>query len=120
MPALDVTVCAADGGALLDAEVTVVRFSYPYARVDDFATQATSDGGVASFAESRAWEVIWPLMPHGIPFYDFAWCAQAPAYTARLGMVPVNGSALRVTLEPGDAGCPPPQAVVDRARLQVP
>ncbi|MEW5740935.1 MAG: hypothetical protein AB1938_18590 [Myxococcota bacterium] len=114
---LEVAAFDEDGGVLLDVQVTLVRFSYPHARANESWTEPTSDGGVASFAEHREWETIWPLLPHGIPFYDFAWCAEAPSRAAQVGLAPRDGGNVAVFLAPGDAGCPSAQDVVDRARL---
>jgi len=116
VPALEVSVSDADGGALPEAEVTLVRFSYPHAVVHESTTRAV-DGGVTSFEEVREWETIWPLMPHGIPFYDFAWCVDAPAHDARVGLVKPDMKTLAVALEAGDAGCPSAKDTVTRARF---
>lgn len=115
--ALDVAVTDVDGGAILDAQVTLIRFSFPHARVNESSARSTADGGVASWAEEREWETIWPLLPHGIPFYEFAWCAEAPSRAAKFGLVPHDDAGFTVTLSPGDGGCPTAQEVVDGARV---
>jgi hypothetical protein len=101
-----------------NAKVLIQRFSQPHHQIHESFEQFTDDAGVAQFDEVREWETIFPLMMHGVPFYDFAYCAQAPGFNAqwaelpKMNGTPVLDSGVFLRLQPGDAACPDPKALV--------
>lgn len=116
VPGITVRVTNRDGAPLPGAQVTLIRYSYPHAVYQDHAGAPVDAEGRAVFAETKAWETVWPLVPHGIPFYDFVYCVSAPAHAAVAGPVPDPVTDLTVRLPAGQGECPAPEVLLQRAR----
>lgn len=75
----------ASGVAVEDAAVTVGVASNPHRVFRSSETRCTDAEGVAIFPLQKEWEMIAPLMIHGIPFYYSMWCVEAPGFAASTG-----------------------------------
>lgn len=104
------------GEPLPGALVSVVRFSEPHAQYEDQVRARTNEQGHAVFTEATEWETVWPLLPHGIPFYDFVYCVSAPEHGAVGGRVPDPVADVYLRLSPGSGECPSPTELIRTAR----
>lgn len=116
VPAVTFEVTDEGGAPLSEAEVRVVRYSYPHARYEDSARLTTDAQGRATFVEVKEWETVWPLVPHGIPFYDFVFCVSAQDHVAVGGPVPDPLADVTVRLPAGDGDCPEANRLLQTAR----
>jgi hypothetical protein len=91
---------------LVGVRVTLRRVSQPHGRVHEQFISFTDDAGIARFSESNIWELSFPLVPHGVNFYDFLWCAETQVYSCSCGPLPRDGLVV-LNLKLGDAGCLP-------------
>ncbi|MCB9688262.1 MAG: carboxypeptidase regulatory-like domain-containing protein [Alphaproteobacteria bacterium] len=110
-PRIEVTVTDADGRAVSGATLTLARWIEgppPDTEVDRWSA-TTDPAGQHVFDAIEATESAMPLMMHGVPWYGWRLCAEAPglgAGTWELGATqPVMGpTTAGVTLVPG-ASC---------------
>ncbi|MCA9491530.1 MAG: hypothetical protein KC656_19820 [Myxococcales bacterium] len=113
-PRIEVTVVDADGNPVPGAALTLGRWIEgppPETEVDRW-TEAADAVGKHVFDAIEATESTMPLMMHGVPWYGWRLCAEAPelgAGTWELAATqPVMAPATaRVTLVPGER-CPEP------------
>lgn len=66
--------------------------------VERWGAQA-DDRGVARFTKKERREWSYPLMMHGVTFYKWRICAQAPGMQARVVEWPGEATSLRIALE---------------------
>ena len=84
-PAMDFVVLDAAGEPVEDAIVTVVSASNPHRVLHSAETRCSDRSGRAGFSSRREWEVVAPVMIHGVPFYYAAWCIEAPGFALAAG-----------------------------------
>jgi 5-hydroxyisourate hydrolase-like protein (transthyretin family) len=121
-PRLELDVLDAEsGGPIAGADVHVVRWHYPHTRPNQLQRFTTDHEGRLRLAPVTETEISYPLMMHGVRFHNFAVCVEARGYLPEVLPLPEERPAQTVRLarspQPdGDDRCPPPQALVHRAR----
>ena len=85
-----------------NAAVTVFTASNPYNVLRSSETLCSDAGGRANFESTRKFEVVVPVMIHGVPFYYSAWCIEADGYGVATGEVhtPDWGGRVEIHLAP--------------------
>lgn len=100
-----------DGRPIAGATVVLARWSDPHDQPQGRWTAATDAHGEARFSRREQSERVLPLMMHGVPFYRWNLCAEAPGRAPRLVMpwdVPESGVVTRVErleLPAGEGTC---------------
>ena len=100
-----------DGQPIAGATVVLARRSDPHDQAQGRWTATTGARGEARFARREESETVMPLMMHGVPFYRWNLCAQAPGRAPRVVVpwpVPASGVVTgveRLALEPGEGEC---------------
>jgi hypothetical protein len=96
-----------EAGEPVDAEVTLHWWEYPHRRQRSVSAVSTDAGGTATFTETVATETMMPLMPHGIPAYNWTFCIEAAGYKTLIGTVrdvePGDAIEVNLTLHPGES-----------------
>lgn len=82
-PKLDFEVHS-DAGVVTGAKVWLLTSSDPHHQREALVSVTTGDDGRARFDEKHESIWVFPLMIHGVPFYSWQWCVEAPGYAAQV------------------------------------
>ncbi len=71
-------------GAVEGARVRLMTITDPYHRRAALNEVLTDASGRVSFDEKREKLWVFPLMMHGVTFYSWQWCVEAPGFSAQV------------------------------------
>jgi hypothetical protein len=97
-----------DSGQPVEGVVRLTRLSVPHRvhhATDDFLTDPQ---GALKIPMEKKREWVYPLMMHGVHYYYWEYCVDAPGYSAVTDEIrdPTQwADSLSVVLEPGDLDC---------------
>jgi hypothetical protein len=72
-----------EAGPVAGAKVSLMTITDPYHRRQALVDATTDVKGGASFEEKRERIWVFPLMMHGVTFYSWEWCVEAPGFAAQ-------------------------------------
>lgn len=82
-PKLDFEVRDA-AGPISGAKVRLLTSTDPHHRREALVDVVTDARGLASLEEKHERVWIFPLVMHGVPFYSWQWCVEAPGFAAQV------------------------------------
>ena len=82
-PKLDFEVRDA-AGPISGAKVRLLTSTDPHHRREALVDVVTDARGLASLEEKHERVWIFPLVMHGVPFYSWQWCVEAPGHSAQV------------------------------------
>ena len=82
-PKLDFEV-RGERGPVAGAKVWLLTSTDPHHRREALVEVVTDTGGRASLEEKHERVWIFPLVMHGVPFYSWQWCVEAPGHSAQV------------------------------------
>jgi hypothetical protein len=87
-------------GEAVAAGVTLHWWEYPHRRQRGTSIAATDAQGTVVFSETTESEVLMPLVPHGVPAYNWYFCVEAENYRTLIGTVSdvAPGETIEITL----------------------
>jgi hypothetical protein len=95
-----------EAGEAIPAQVTLYWWEYPHRRQRGVTVVPADGHGTAAFTETVAAEVLMPLVPHGVPAYNWSFCVAVPTYKTVIGTVSSvePGATVQITLplHPGE------------------
>jgi len=94
-------------GEAIPAQVTLYWWEYPHRRQRGVTVAPADLHGTVAFSETIATEVMMPLVPHGVPAYNWSFCVEAETYKTMIGTVssvqPGETVQVTLTLQPGQS-----------------
>lgn len=89
-----------EAGKAIPAQVTLYWWEYPHRRQRGMTVVPTDLRGTVAFTETSAAEVMMPLVPHGVPAYNWSFCVEVENYKTTIGTVSSVqlGETVQVTL----------------------
>lgn len=101
-PKLDFEVRDA-AGPISGAKVRLLTSTDPHHRREALVDVVTDARGVASLEEKHERVWVFPLVMHGVPFYSWQWCVEAPGHAAQVSDRRVYPSGVvSVQLQPSE------------------
>src|SRR3954468_24937064 len=76
-----------EAGEAVPAKVPLYWWEYPHRRQRGVTVVAADLQGTVAFSETIASEVMMPLVPHGVPAYNWSFCVEAEGYKTVVGTV---------------------------------
>lgn len=108
LPDLTVEVQDEHGAPLQGVSVRLATGSHPHAQWHDELFMTSDHEGRVSVSKKEEWEVVFPLLMHGVPYYYWTLCVEKPGFQTVVQEVETKQSAAQVSvvLLPGEAGPP--------------
>jgi hypothetical protein len=93
-------------GEAVAANVTLHWWEYPHRRQRGTSIATTDAQGTVVFAETTESEMLMPLVPHGVPAYNWYFCVESESYKTLIGTVsnvaPGETTEITLTLHSGE------------------
>lgn len=72
-----------ESGPVVGARVRLMTITDPYHQRRALVDSVTDANGRVEFEEKRERIWVFPLMMHGVTFYSWEWCVDAPGFAAQ-------------------------------------
>lgn len=96
-----------EAGQSVAAKTTLYWWEYPHRRQRAVHVESAGVDELTVFTETVATEILLPLVPHGVPAYNWSFCVEAEDYKTLIGTVsnvePGDKIELDLVLHPGES-----------------